>query len=173
MAYQTINSILKQTDRELSAAEAHGMATGLLCVNEQAMCSYWLTELFQSSYTVENDDKLLLERLFEETRRMLASEEFEFDLFLPEDNCVLSEQLSALKSWCYGFLVGIGSAHLSIDCSQDARDILKDITEFTKLHTEAGGEEDETAFTEVTEYLRTAVLLLRDEFNSNYDRTFH
>ena len=53
----------------------------------------------------------------------------------------------------------------------DVGEILKDIMEFTKLDAEAEGEEDERAFMEITEYLRSAVLLLRDEFASNQNNT--
>jgi uncharacterized protein YgfB (UPF0149 family) len=51
--------------------------------------------------------------------------------------------------------------------SREARDILKDITEFTKLDAddEDNNEENITALMELTEYLRTAVLLLRDELS--------
>ena len=53
--------------------------------------------------------------------------------------------------------------------SRDAQDILKDITEFTKLdtNTEDEDEEDEVALMELIEYLRSAVLLLRDELQPN------
>ena len=48
-------------------------------------------------------------------------------------------------------------------------EILKDISEFTKLDTQVEGEEDEAAFVELTEYLRSAVFLLKAELipNSN------
>ena len=50
---------------------------------------------------------------------------------------------------------------------KDVREILKDITEFTKLDANAEGEEDERALVEITEYLRSAVLLLRDELGES------
>jgi len=173
MAYQTINTILTQSDPALSAAEAHGMATGMLCVNAKTMSSYWLSELLPDGNSLSDDNKALLARLFEETRRLLASEEFEFELFLPDEDTLLSEQVKALKNWCQGFLFGVGSTHLSDKFNEDSREIVKDISEFTKLNTEAEGEEDENAFVEITEYLKSAVLLLRDELNDNDGTILH
>ena len=169
MAYNACNAIIIQSDDELSAAEAHGLATGMLCVDDQTDSSYWLTELLHNASPVSDEDKNLLVRLFEETRRLLASDEFEFDLFLPEDDASLAGQVIALSSWCRGFLFGVGSVAKATNWSKEARDILKDIAEFTKLDTDVEGEEDERAFVEVTEFLRSAVLLLRDELTYSRD----
>ncbi len=163
MAYKACNAIILQGDAELTAAEAHGMATGMLCVNEQAESASWLVELMRNGNSVLDENTYALVRLFEETRRLLASEEFEFDLFLPEDDASLNEMVEALKSWCRGFLFGVSSAS---NWSKDSREILKDIAEFTKLDADAEGEEDESAFMEITEYLRSAVMLLRYELSN-------
>jgi uncharacterized protein YgfB (UPF0149 family) len=173
MTYQVINTIVAQSDAELTAAEAHGMATGMLCVNEHAESGQWLTELFRHATPVIGENKTSLVRLFDETQRLLASDEFEFDLFLPEDDVLLREQVEALSHWCQGFLLGVGFANSSPAWSKEVIEILKDIAEFTKLDAEVEGEEDENDFTEITEYLRSAVLLLRDELSSNTGDTIH
>jgi uncharacterized protein YgfB (UPF0149 family) len=169
MAYNACNGIIEQIDAELSAAEAHGMATGMLCINEQTEPDFWLAELLQSSNSMINIDKPVLIRLFEETRRLLNSEEFEFDLFLPDDDASLPEQVNALKNWCRGFLLGISSRGTGSKLPKEAREILKDIAEFTKLDADVDGEEDERDLMEITEYLRSAVLLLRDELGGSND----
>ena len=169
MAYKACNAIIVQSDADLSAAEAHGMATGMLCVNDQADSAAWLAELFHNASPVLDGDKNVLVRLFEETRRLLSSDEFEFDLFLPEEDAPLSEQVEALIGWCRGFLFGVGSGASTSNWPKEVREILKDITEFTKLDVNAEGEEDERALTEITEYLRSAVLLLRDELGESSD----
>ena len=46
-------------------------------------------------------------------------------------------------------------------------EILRDIAEFTKLDTDVEDENDENDFVEITEYLRPAVLLLRDELTQS------
>jgi yecA family protein len=165
MTYPVINTIVVQSDAELSAAHAHGMATGMLCANEQAQSAEWLTELFSHAKPV-GEDRAMLVHLFEDTQRLLASDDFEFDLLLPGDEALLSDQVEALTDWCRGFLLGVGFTYTASGLSREASEILKDIAEFTKLDTAAEGEEDEGDFMEITEYMRSAVLLLRSEFNT-------
>ena len=167
MAYNACNAIIVQNDVDLSAAEAHGMATGMLCVNGQAESAFWLADLLHDSHAALAENNYVLVRLFEETRRLLGSDEFEFDLFLPEDEASLIEQVEALRNWCRGFLFGVGSGASASNWPKEAREILKDIAEFTKLDSNAEGEEDERALMEITEYLRSAVLLLRDGLSDN------
>ncbi len=173
MVYQVINKILEQGDIGCSAAEAHGMATGMLCVNEKARGEAWMAELLNDAEPLSDEYKDLLARLFDETARLMSNNEFEFDLLLPADEVALSFRIEALKNWCHGFLFGVGAVYSNQECSRDASEILKDIAEFTKLETDAEGEEDENAFMEVTEYLRSAVLLLRDELVNNTRNTLH
>lgn len=170
MTYQVINTIVVRSDAELSAAEAHGMAAGMLCANEQAQSAEWLTELFRHAAPAADEGLSTLVHLFEETRSLLANDEFEFDLLLPDDETLLGEQVEALTYWCRGFLFGVGFTHTASDLSKEATEILKDIAEFTKLDTDAEGEEDESDFMEITEYMRSAVLLLRSELNKEGER---
>jgi uncharacterized protein YgfB (UPF0149 family) len=167
MTYNTCNTIITNIDPDLSAAEAHGMAAGMLCINEQVDSELWLTELLSNNDSISDENKYILIRLFEETRRLLFSEEFEFDLFLPEDDTSLDLRVLALKCWCRGFLFGLGSGASVANWSRDAIEILKDIAEFTKLDTDVESENDENDFVEITEYLRPAVLLLRDELTQS------
>lgn len=165
MTYSIINAIVVQGDADLSAAQAHGMATGMLCANEQTQSTEWLTELFSHATPIADESRTTLVNLFEDTQDLLASDEFEFDLLLPGDEALLSEQVEALTYWCQGFLLGVSFTDTASDQSKEVREILKDIIEFTKLDTEAEGEEDESDFIEITEYIRSAVLLLRSELN--------
>jgi len=167
MAYQVINSIFERMDADVCAAEAHGMATGMLCIKPQAESADWLNELFQDASPLLDEDRTLLLRLFEQTKDLLDNDEFEFDLFLPDDETLIGERIEALSRWCQGFLFGIGTSYSESVWPGDVGEILKDMMEFTKLDAEAEGEEDEAAFMEITEYLRSAVLLLRDELGSD------
>jgi uncharacterized protein YgfB (UPF0149 family) len=147
------------------AAEAHGMATGLLCANANADSAYWLSELLHNVPAIAEEQRQLLTQLFEETQKLLNSDDdFEFDLFLPDETTPFAEQIEALSSWCQGFLFGIAATALEATYSKDVHEILKDIIEFTKLDTDSEeSEQDEITLMELTEYLRTAVLLLRAE----------
>jgi len=69
--------------------------------------------------------------------------------------------------------LGLGITLPTADCSPEAREILKDIAECTRLDTDSQSDEDEAAFVEVNEYLRAAVILLKDEFSHSPKLTLH
>jgi uncharacterized protein YgfB (UPF0149 family) len=168
MSYTTIDTILVQYDAELSAAEAHGMASGLLAVNGKFSSESWLNELLQNTPPISNEHNIELLGLFDDTQDVLINDEFEFELFLPEDDeSDLIERVDALRQWCKGFLFGMGFANTATKFSQQTQEILKDIAEITKLDTNIELEDDEAEndFMELTEYLRAAVLALRDDFS--------
>jgi len=174
MSYQHIDSFFRHNDGVISAAEAHGLATGMLCVNGQTPSGAWIKQLFEGEAPIGGDQERLLVSLFEETQASLESDDYDFEPFLPdEDDVPLSEQIAALSDWCQGFLFGFGALYQDGAQSEQAKEILRDIAEFTKLDPDAAGEEDEVAFMEVSEYLRTAVLLLRAEFASKGRARIH
>lgn len=173
MIYQHLNSFFKRSDEVNSAAEAHGLAAGMLCVNRQTQSSVWIKQLFDEGADISPEQSRILARLFEETKASLESDDYDFEPFLPSDDAPLSEQIMALIDWCQGFLYGVGALCQSVEQSGQTQEILRDIAEFTKLDPDAEGEEDEEAFMEITEYLRTAVLLLRAELGSNGRARIH
>jgi uncharacterized protein len=177
MLYQDINQIIAKIDADCSAAESHGMATGMLCVNSHTELGFWLGELSQDASALNDDDKAVLQDLFEQTRSLLASDEYEFDLLLPDEDTSLSEQIEALRQWCQGFLFGLGTTSsatvMSTTWPEAVREAVKDIAEFTKLDNDAEGEEAENDFMEITEYLRAAVIFLRTELSAAANQTVH
>ncbi len=167
MSYATIDAILVQYDADLSAAEAHGMASGLLALNGKFSSKNWLNELLQNTSPISDEHEVELIGLFDDTQDVLIEEEFEFDLFLPDDSdSTLIERVDGLRQWCKGFLLGVGFANTSTNFSAQTQEILKDVAEITKLDTdiELEDEDAENDFMELTEYLRAAVLALRDDF---------
>ncbi len=169
MSYATIDAILVQYDGELSAAGAHGMASGLLAVNSKFNNEKWLYELLQNTPPLSAEHKVELLGLFDDIQDVLIDDEFEFDLFLPdEEESDLLERVDGLREWCKGFLLGVGLANTATKFSQQTQEILKDVSEITKLDTdvELEDEEAENDFMELTEYLRAAVLALRDDFSA-------
>lgn len=168
MAYQEINEIFQQHDTATSAAQAHGIATAMLCVDARADVNTWLDQLFDDDIDLVEEDKAALLTLFERTRLLLNPDEteFEFDLLFP-DNDELQEHAIALSEWCQGFLWGIGYSHSAANWSGETHGILKDMVEITKLEQdiEEENDEDEEAFMQLHQYLRAAVLIIRDELN--------
>ncbi|MBM4207913.1 MAG: UPF0149 family protein [Gammaproteobacteria bacterium] len=173
MLYQELSSLMAVTGADVSVAEAHGLAAGILCVNHRANATFWLQELSPDSVSMPADANDALTQWFEETRRLLIEEDMAFSLMLPDDDKPLSARLTALTEWCHGFLFGMGTANLPANLPDDSREIVKDIMEFTKLDTDASGEEAENDFMELTEYLRTSVMYLRIDLTTNNNGTVH
>ncbi len=174
MAYSTITTIFQENDSDLTAAEAHGLATGMLCMGNEIEATVWLAELFKQDIVLLDDDKTVLVALFEQTQKLLSEEEnmFRYDLFLPGDDEPLAYQLKAICSWCEGFLFGVGYSRSSSQWPDEVAETLKDIIEFTKLETDADEDMDEqesneheTALMEIQEYLRAAVSLIKNQFS--------
>ncbi|MGZ4959401.1 MAG: UPF0149 family protein [Methylomonas sp.] len=164
--YQAINAILERQDSDVGAAEAHGIAVGMLSVEAQTDAADWLQELMNDSVSILDADRSLLLGLFEQTRQLLDAEtdEFAFDLFLPDDDQPLYEQVEALRSWCQGFLFGVGYAQSTGEWPDDTGEVMRDIIELTKMDNDAEGEDDANALMEIREYLRAAVFTVRDYF---------
>lgn len=166
MTYQAVTTILQRHDADMGAAEAHGIATGMLCVALEADAANWLHEVCHDEYELPDDDKSLLLNLFERTRDLLMpeTEEFIFDLFLPDEDEPLPDQVEALRCWCQGFLFGVGYVQSGRDWPGDTNEVMADLIELTKIDTDVDGEDDENALAEIREYLRSAVLIVRDQF---------
>jgi uncharacterized protein YgfB (UPF0149 family) len=166
MAYFIVDSIIKSIDNSLTAADVHGIATGMLCVNIKTSPSRWLADFILPDTQLSAQHQQILEHLFLGTQRLLISSDGDFNLLLPNDDAPLSEQVIALRSWCQGFLYGVGATTTSATIlSKEATEIFKDMTEITRLDNDVEGNDDEAAFTEIYEYLRSVVILLCLEFN--------
>lgn len=153
------------------------MAVGMLCANVRTKPEFWIQELLQDAGEPNIEERAILANLFEETRLLLNGDDFTFELLLPDEDAPLSEQVDALREWCQGFLFGLGSTSSTSDPAsnwpEDIREVVKDIAEFTRLETDVEGEEAESDFMELTEYLRAAVIFLRTGLNSAYDGLIH
>src|SRR3546814_8517783 len=92
-----------------------------------------------------------------------------FDLLLPDDDVALVPRVRALGAWCDGFLFGLASRP-GLDLkklTEEAQEIIRDFTEFTQA---AVGDDDdqnveETAYTELVEYVRVGAQLLYMELH--------
>ncbi len=168
MSYSDLNSIILQKDAADSAAEVHGIAVAMLCLNKNTEASDWINEAFAEGPSLLQEDKVELNDLFEQTKELMESDEFVFDLLLPDEDEVLALRCTALMQWCQGFLFGMGRVQTSSEWPGDVDEVLKDIIEFTKLDfdlEEEDIEEAENNLVEIQEYLRAAVMLIRSELN--------
>ena len=80
---------------------------------------------------------------------------------------MLEERTMALSQWCSGFLAGLGSSGDDTlkAMSDEANDALKDLQQISTADVSdtSESEEDENAFTEIVEYIRVVILMIRGD----------
>ncbi len=161
-------------------AECHGIACGLLVRQYKANpdAFFDLLGMLEVIHDPAPGFRDLLAELFAATRDQLGDDEMGLTLWLPDEDESLEERTAALAQWCNGFLAAIGSGDdKRLDSlSGEAAESLADLQEIAMAElgksedTEGGDlEEEEGAFAEIIEYIRIAVLILREELRGPRD----
>lgn len=157
MSYQVVSDVLQQCACGVDAAEAHGVACGLLCGEADVDLVRWW-QLLDAKNFPEQEGEYLLQDLLNQTADDLASPQCNFALFLPDDERDIDERAEALGQWCQGFLYGLGVTAPDEDAELQA-EILRDISNISQInHLNSDDDESERAYMELVEYLRVAVL---------------
>jgi len=181
--YDDLQSMLEMRDALMGASETHGLAAGMLCVKFDADFNRWITAVFDTDEQLEaltDSDKQSLIGLFDGTLELLKSDEFLFDLLLPDDDERIGVRALAMSEWCQGFLYGVAYMGVGDDkeWSDDNRGVLRDLMEISRLDSDGSDDSDEQAFIELQEYVRSAVHMLLDELQlsaeaKNTEATVH
>ena len=185
MNFKALNNLLIDAGSDCHAAECHGFLCGYLCQNREVNDNIIKQYLFSE---IMNTDKLneclgKLNELATEAADRIRSQDFTLELFLPDDDNPLAERSAALVQWCEGFLNGLGIAGLPEFelLSDEGRDVIQDLYKICRMDVDnvaETGEDEESAFMELAEYVRMGVILLYEEFQEigNTDentRTLH
>jgi uncharacterized protein len=154
-----------------SSSEIHGLVSGLasvgLAANYQRVESMVCRHLDESE--CPEQAKAALQEIQKAVLEQLESAEFAFKVLLPDDSEDLHLRVNALSAWCQGFLVGFGTGVKTTDVSfsEEAQEVLRDLVEISNVEQSLAAdveEEDEVAFAELEEYIRTAAMMLYTEF---------
>lgn len=150
-------------------AECHGAACGLLCRKPDANLDgfFELLDMLELVKSPGPGLRASLNELFDATRTQLLDVDMGLEIWLPDEDETLEDRTMALSQWSSGFLASLGSSGtdaldtLSDDADEAIRDLQQistaDVTDTTE------SEEDEVAFTEIVEYMRVSVLLIRED----------
>lgn len=169
-SYMELDQTLQSAAADCTASEAHGLLCGILCAAGKTEPGVWLEHLLGEDNTlsvaaIDSSDMLLT--LQSAILRQLNDDVFGFELLLPADNELLSSRTEALSQWCAGFLFGLalGGFREDVAMPDNISEVVKDFSEISRagFTSDATDEADETAYTEIVEYVRMGTLLLYEE----------
>lgn len=173
-----LDKALFKVDAMMGAAESHGVLCGILCARGSIELSEWIGHVLgdqEQGNVLLHDTVHQLSELHQQTMEQLNDDLGQFHLLLPDDEDDLVDRTEALADWCQGFVYGLAAGGISekTELPIDTKEILMDFIEISRAghgDMEADDdddlmatEEDEQAFVEVVEYVRTAVLLVNEE----------
>ncbi len=148
-----------------AVAETHGLVVGLLSAKPDLPEAELISQL--AALQVGEWDA---EGLREQTapavtslRHDLDASDMSFRPLLPTDDRPLDERTHCLAHWCSGFLSGFGAGEPVIAPGEttEAVHLIEQIARAT-TDNEAEAEAEESAYVELVEFVRMAVLLLRE-----------
>ncbi len=169
--FAELNAVLASLHTGCSAAELHGVLSGLLAggarLNRQALVK--ALEAHTNADQAFGDE--LVAKLWQlnlQSLEELNASELEFALLLPDDDEALRLRVQALADWSQGFLVGFGTAVRPNDTrvhSETVKETLQDIVHIANVDVERDGDEeaDELAYAELFEFVRLATIHLFEE----------
>lgn len=169
ISFDEINTVLTQAEALLGAAEAHGLQAGMICgQSEETRQVDWLSVMMQelSCKTSDSACREVLSKLYRNTVTQLSNLSFDFMPLLPDDEAAFDLRVTALGSWCRGFLCGLGMAGIGGDIQSSlAKEAISDLSKIAYSDTSGGEglEEDEAAYFELVEYIRIAVQTVQVE----------
>ena len=169
---EQLTGALRRLGATADLAEAHGVLVGLVCAQGTVEREQWLAILVPErdpNDLLAAESMAALGALYDETLRQLGSTLLEFTPLLPDDELAMGARVDALGEWCQGFLMGItlGGVDKVEEMPGDSGEILRDLVQLGRAGSYEldDDEEDEHAYWELVEYLRSAVLLLNEELN--------
>ncbi len=178
-AYDDLVSLLASYGDAFSASECHGMLCAMASCQLELDGETWARRMLSGEVDavlegsdldgggVDAADKEALKALFDDSVKQLADPDLSFQLLLPDDDAPLDGRTEALASWCEGYLYGLalGGIKEFNMFSEPVQEFAQDLTEIAQLSHEDGddAEAGETAFFDISEYVRMGVLMIRDE----------
>ncbi|MDC9580957.1 YecA family protein [Xenorhabdus sp. PR6a] len=169
--YQSFDEILHQQSVALTAAEMHGLISGLLCSGKHGSGNHgghhdssWqalVHDLANDGLAFSQVLALPLRELYETTFELLDDNNFVFNLLLPDEEAGVFACADALAGWVNHFLLGLGVANPKLTKQPEIKEIITDLRDIGMLGYDESEDQEELsqALEEVLEYVRVAVQL--------------
>jgi uncharacterized protein YgfB (UPF0149 family) len=169
--FDVVEQALRSVGALGEAAEIHGEFCGQACLMGSDAVPPWISNVLADAHSSEADR--VLESLAAQTWKMLEEGDMSFTPLLPSDEMPLESRADNLGLWCQGFVHGLGVAGAQGDGNpvfeeSPARDIIEDFSQIARaaFAESESGDEAETAYIELVEYVRVSVQLIFEEFYS-------
>ena len=168
--YDYISECIENTGLAMMTSECHGNACGVLCSQIGMNANDWFDKLISTGeISVDHVELLadLLKDLYQTTEQLLNNIDFDFELFLPDDETGIRDRLDALGEWCSGFLLGISVGGITDIKSmpEEISAFLNDCLEIARVGNSElnNSEDDETSYSDLVEYVRMGVMTMFEE----------
>ncbi|MDX1625793.1 MAG: UPF0149 family protein [Wenzhouxiangellaceae bacterium] len=157
---------LAADDDPARIAETHGVVVGLLAGGPNQSdrdLADQLAALQVGDWTSERIQEKLGPAIGT-LRSELSSPDMDFRPLLPTDDRPLDERTRCLASWVTGFLAGFGAGKPDVK-GRDAAEALRMLEQIARAATDPDTEMEvqESAYAEISEFVKVAALLLREE----------
>lgn len=168
LSYILLDEELARQQIGMTAAEIHGLISGMLCAGNQD--SSWQTllhELTNDGMVFSGSLSQHIRQLYAETAKQLDEGNFMFQLFLPDDNTGVFNRANAFAGWVNHFLLGLGVIQTRLDkLDGDIREVVDDLRNIAQLGCDEDDNPEELAqdLEEVIEYVRVAGMLCYNTF---------
>lgn len=170
--YEALDHILSQQQVALTAAEMHGLISGILCGgNADGSWKTLLHELTNDGLAFSQTVSQPLQALYQVTKETLEDDGFLFQLLLPNDDkegVSVFDRADALAGWVNHFLLGLGVVQPRLNKVQgELKEAIDDLRNIAQLgyDEDEDQEELEQSLEEVVEYVRVAAILCHNEFS--------
>ena len=171
--HYVLEDALRQCGSNWDASQTHGLLSGRLAIAGSDSGFDWLSQVLEGTEqadTIRDECESMLGQLFEVTYRQLTERQSGFEPLLPsEDDCTVV-RATALAHWCEGFLHALVAAHNGDElktrlAAEPLADIIRDMLQITRASADEDDntESDDSAYTELVEYVRVAAQLVYEE----------
>lgn len=180
--YDEITAALERFEISADAAECQGAMSATACMNGLEGFQLWVDAYLEGIQDRLNEgDALaketleLMQNLYQNICQQLQNGEFEYALFLPDDDIDLELRTEAMAHWCQGFLMGLRCSGVT-DFSKftgELGEIIDDITEISQVSVGQldYSEEEEQSYAELVEYLRVGVMLFNETLHAQMSKS--
>ena len=171
--HYVLEDALRQCGSNWDASQTHGLLSGRLAIAGSDSGFDWLSQVLEGTEqadTIRDECESMLGQLFEVTYRQLTERQSGFEPLLPSEDDCAAVRATALAHWCEGFLHGLVAAHHGDElktrlAAEPLADIIRDMLQITRASADEDDdtEPDDSAYTELVEYVRVAAQLVYEE----------